>query len=241
MPKARNPKRDTALELFIKSKGKVTSKEIAVKLDVSQDLVRKWKKTDRWEDKLRARGGAPAGNQNAKGAGAPERNKNAETHGAFSKIYLDELPEEQRELVERCGNMNTREQLVEELKLLLAKQCDLEEKIRKYDALINGDETGAAEMIQDKVIRTNNSNGESESAISVSAFHRNMALLEQQQKIHAKIIKVIDMLKSYELEQSRLDLDERRYCLARQKAVGEFDVDDDSFDGEADGVREKVL
>lgn len=229
MPKARNPKRDTALELFIKSKGKVTSKEIAVKLDVSQDLVRKWKKVDGWEDKLRARGGAPAGNQNAKGAGAPERNKNAETHGAFSKFYLDELPEEQRELVERFGKMNTREQLVEELKLLLAKQCDLEEKIRKYDALINGDEMGAAEMIQDKVVRTNNSNGESESAISVSAFHRKMALLEQQQKIHAKIIKVIDMLKSYELEQSRLDLDERRYCLARQKAVGEFDVDDDEM------------
>lgn len=231
MPKSRNPARDEAFKLFVKSKGKVTSKEIGVKLGVDPALVRRWKKADGWDEKLRARGGAPVGNKNAKGAGAPKRNRNAETHGAYSKVYLDELSPEQREIVEQFGAMNTHDRLIEELKLLLAKQFDLDEKIKRYEALNNGDDTEAAAMVWDRRVHSETSMGESSSVIEVSAFHRKIALLDQQQKLHAKIIKVIDMLKSSDVEEKRLDLDERRHSLAKQKAVGVFDIEDDETTG----------
>ncbi|PWX07538.1 hypothetical protein CYK70_09600 [Clostridium perfringens] len=81
--------REKALELFIESKGKLSSQKIADELGVSLNKVRNWRKVDKWKDKVNKRG-APIGNKNALGnkggAGAKKGNVNAYKHG----IYFDE-------------------------------------------------------------------------------------------------------------------------------------------------------
>lgn len=102
MPRARNPDRDKAFELFKEHNGNITNREIANILNVPERTISVWKIRDSWNEKVncstskkecsttkKKRGGQP-GNKNAVGHGAPEKNKNAEKHGFFSKW----LPEE---------------------------------------------------------------------------------------------------------------------------------------------------
>lgn len=71
-----------------------------------------------------------------------------------------------------------------------------------------------------------------ETTIKSSAFERAMKLEAELNKIHGRIIKLLDSIKSYELEQRRISLEEKRYTLMKQKISGEYDVDPDT--GEID-------
>lgn len=77
----RDPLRDEAFKLFRNSKGKMTSKEIAEKLNKSVNTINSWRNKDEWSKKLK--GGAPRGNFNAKGHGAPKGNLNNLKHGEY--------------------------------------------------------------------------------------------------------------------------------------------------------------
>lgn len=77
----RDPLRDEAFNLFRNSKGKMTSKEIAEKLNKSVNTINSWRNKDEWSKKLK--GGAPKGNSNAKGHGAPKGNLNGLKHGNY--------------------------------------------------------------------------------------------------------------------------------------------------------------
>lgn len=77
----RDPLRDEAFKLFRNSKGKMTSKEIAEKLNKSVNTINSWRNKDEWSKKLK--GGAPRGNSNAKGHGAPKGNLNRLKHGEY--------------------------------------------------------------------------------------------------------------------------------------------------------------
>ena len=101
MARQRNPIRDKAKEIWLKSKGAKPLVEIATELNKSSSTIRKWKSLDSWEDELK--GSAPLNkrsaplknNQNAvenKG-GAPPKNQNAMSHGLFSKWLPDETKE----------------------------------------------------------------------------------------------------------------------------------------------------
>ncbi len=241
MARSRNPARDAAQEDYIKSGGKITAKELAEKHGVSATQIRKWKSLDKWDTKIKRKRGAPKGNKNAAKAGAPERNTNAETHGAYSKVYMDRLTPEQREYIEKYGSMNTSERLLAELQELLAKQFDLQQKIKLYDASVeNG--TPLESTYLDRVVRTDSSSGHSETSIEVSGFQRRTVLEEQLNKIHSRIIKCLDSMRAYEMEQKRLDLDERRYQLSKQKISGEFTISDDGdIIDYPDSPGEKVL
>ena len=107
MPRARDPNRKKAFELYQESGGRIDLVEIASQLNLPAGTIRGWKSKDSWESRLngtlrknterskRKRGGQP-GNQNACGHGGtgPPGNKNAEKYGFFSKY----LPEETREI-----------------------------------------------------------------------------------------------------------------------------------------------
>lgn len=77
----RDPLRDEAFKLFRNSKGKMTSKEIAEKLNKSVNTINSWRNKDEWSKKLK--GGAPRGNSNAKGHGAPKGNLNNLKNGEY--------------------------------------------------------------------------------------------------------------------------------------------------------------
>lgn len=52
MPRARDPNRDKAFEIYKKHKGKIDLVEIASLLNVSSGTIRGWKSKDKWEEKL---------------------------------------------------------------------------------------------------------------------------------------------------------------------------------------------
>ena len=64
-----------------------------------------------------------------------------------------------------------------------------------------------------------------QTVIKASAFDRAMKLEAELNKIHGRIIKLLDSIKGYEMESRRLRLEERKYNLAKQKLSGAFDVD----------------
>ncbi|MCM3024766.1 phage terminase small subunit [Heyndrickxia ginsengihumi] len=94
MARLRNPKRDKAFQIWVKSNGKRKLKEITAELDLSNSQIRKWKNQDKWDEQLngnvsKRKRGAPVGNKNASGHGSPKGNSNALKHGLFSK-YIPE-------------------------------------------------------------------------------------------------------------------------------------------------------
>lgn len=104
MPRARDPSREKAFEIYRQHNGRIDLVEIASQLNISAGTIRGWKSKDKWNERLngtlqkdterskRSRGGQP-GNTNATG---PPGNKNAEKFGFFSKY----LPEETVSIIE---------------------------------------------------------------------------------------------------------------------------------------------
>ena len=246
--------REKAKQLFLDSEGLMSNPEIAEALGVDSAKVRKWKCIDKWKDALEnkpKKKGGQKGNQNAKGHGAPPRNKNAETHGAYSTVYFDELAEEEKTLIESI-TLDTADNMLRELQTLIAKENDLKKRINS----LNNDDTG--QLYTDKVVemrtpkKADNEDGDQygeyagkegeekkptldvamETTIKSSAFERAMKLEAELNKIHGRIIKLLDSIKSYELEQRRISLEEKRYALMKQKLKGEYEVDPDT--GEID-------
>lgn len=85
MARSRNPNRDKAYEIFKNNDGEISPKKIAEMLNENTSNIRNWKKSDKWEYKLKedTRPGAPKGNQNAKGKGAPKGNLNGVKTGEY--------------------------------------------------------------------------------------------------------------------------------------------------------------
>ena len=44
-------------------------------------------------------------------------------------------------------------------------------------------------------------------------------------KLNGRIIKLLDSMRAQEMETQRIELEKLKYNLAKQKALGEFDVD----------------
>lgn len=238
MARKRNPNRDEAKKKWLASFGTITTKQLAAEAGVSESRVRKWKSEDNWKEAL--------AKQRRKRGGAPYGNKNAETHGAYSSIHLADLAPEERAYIESI-TLNTSENLLRELQLLIAKEDDLKKRIRVL-------ENEAADTLHiDKVVemlvpRKADNDGENnaltreqqdsalkiamQTVIKASPFDRAMKLESERTKIHGRIIKLLDSIKSYELDSRRLELEERKYRLAKQKISGEFEIDPDT--GEID-------
>lgn len=249
MPRKKDEKREKAKQIFLNSDGIAKNREIAKVLCVDSAKIAKWKCMDKWNEALKSKPkkqGAQKGNQNAKGHGAPKRNRNAQTHGAYSTVYFDELSEEEKRLIESV-TLDTAENMLRELQTLVAKENDLKKRI----AELSRNDTG--ELFVDRVVEMRTpskaddtdpygtytgENGKPslnvamETTIKSSAFERAMKLEAELNKIHGRIIKLLDSVKSYELEQKRISLEERRYSLMKQKASGVYEVDPDT--GEID-------
>lgn len=67
-----------------------------------------------------------------------------------------------------------------------------------------------------------------QTVIKASVFDRVMKLEAELNKIHGRIIKLLDSIKAYEMESRRVRLEERKYNLAKQRLAGAFDIDPDT-------------
>ena len=262
MARKRNPNRNEAKARFLESGGEISTKELAELAGVPESRIRKWKSEDGWKEALekqkpKRRRGAQPGNRNAQGHGAPLRNTNAETHGAYSTIYLDSLPEERKEFIASLG-LDAMQNMAYQLQVLIAKEMDLQDKIND---LVDAEPT---DLYVDKVVhmlvrrthqRDDDGNelpdykdeaefeGENEglktamqTIIKASPFDRRMKLEAELNKVHGRIIKLLDSIRAYELDSRRLTLEERKYRLMKQKITGEYDIDPET--GEIDDETE---
>lgn len=212
MPRKRNELAEQAKELFFQESGRITPREIAHRLGVKPEQVRRWKSAGKWdESEEKSRGGAPKGNTNA------------ETHGAFSRPRLDLLSDDVRQ--ELSGLRATFEgNALQELKRLLIKRADLERRIMglqdvPQDTAELLDRTMVMMMSDGKTIRYTNRS---------SAFSRQMTLEAELNRVDGRIIKLLDSIKSHEAEVERLKLDRERLEFSKQKARGVFNFDDET-------------
>lgn len=234
MAKARNPAREKAKIEWLKSGGEIPTKELAAKYSVSEVQIRKWKSADKWQADLeRKKRGGQKGNKNAVGHGAPKGNTNAETHGAYSTVHIEDLPLSERAYIENI-TLDAQENLLRELQLLYAKGLDLKRRINEYkqadpnalyvDRVVevytpNKDETEGEKQGLKNVAKT---------VVKTSPFERLMKLESEYNKIHGRILKLLDTIRAYEIDGKRIDLDERKHELSKQRITGEYNVDPDT-------------
>ena len=247
MARERRPERDLAFELFRKSKGRLEVKEIAKKLNVKAATVSQWKYRDKWEEKLKEkRRGGQFGNKNAEGAGAPKGNKNAETHGGYSSIDLNNLPEEDQAYISNLS-LDTETNFKNELQILLAKEKDIRRRLEALDyepedklylsresemqAVPKPEQLEGLEP-EEQVERLNKLKPTLKTITRDSKFERQQKLLVAFDRIHGRIIKLLDSIKTYQLDCKRIELDQQRYELSKEKVKGafEFDLEDELED-----------
>lgn len=248
MAKKRRPERDLAFELYRKSKGRLEVKEIAEKIKVKPATISQWKYRDKWDDKLKERRrGGQFGNKNAEGAGAPKGNKNAETHGGYSSLDLDNLPPEDQAYISSL-TLDTETNLKNELKILLAKEKDIRRKLDELDKepedrlYLSRESEMQALPTKDLLEKLDPAEREEKmkklqptlkTVTRDSKFERQQKLLVAFDRIHGRIIKLLDSIKTYQLDCRRIELDQQRYDLSKEKIKGAFEFD---LDGELDEI-----
>lgn len=148
-------------------------------------------------------------------------------------LYVDRVVEM---LVPRGNERleNSRKKL-EELQIQrdnLAWEIDSQEKPRKtsVDKLDRLDAEIAA--LQDKVADKTQEYEDKgplkttmKTVIKSSPFERAMKLEAEYNKTHGRILKLIDSIRAREVDTKRLDLEERKHALAKQRLTGEYDID----------------
>lgn len=156
MARQRDPRRDEAKKIWLDSNGEKKLKEIASELNVSDSQIRKWKSVDKWSAELKGnvtnakgnvtnQGGAPFGNQNAKGnkgnsrASPPKRNKNALKTGEHETIFADMLSDDEKDIY---SSMNDDPFFVldEEIRMLKVRQYRMLKRIKQAEDGLNEEE-----------------------------------------------------------------------------------------------------
>ncbi|EMF0087757.1 phage terminase small subunit [Enterococcus hirae] len=155
----RDPRRDEAFELFKKSNGTITNREISEKLSVPEKTISAWKSRDKWNEVLQKdecstsnnhcsttnKGGAPIGNQNAIGnkgnnrASPPIGNKNALKTGEYETIFYETLSDEEKDIYSNLNN-DPSFVLSEEIRLLKIRQLRMMKRIQQAEAGLNDEE-----------------------------------------------------------------------------------------------------
>lgn len=111
-------------------------KDIAQKLGEPENTIRKWKCTDKWEEKKNVpkKKGAPKGNKNAKGnkGGAPKGSQNHLKHGGYSEVYWDTLTEEEKSLI---TDMDVDEEfvLIDQIKVCTIRERRLMKALARFE------------------------------------------------------------------------------------------------------------
>ena len=261
MGRPRNPERDNSLQRYLESDGKISTAELAQLAGVPEVRIRKWKSEDNWDEALknkpRKRGGQK-GNKNAAGkTPAKKGNKNAVTHGAFAQAGYEDIDPEQAAAIQNIGTPTALSQMMEELQALYLRKAYLEKLLSEYESDDAGgfytdkivhmivpksmeerqqeEDCGMEQHTQDPEGSTTETYKTAmKSVIKSSPFERAMKVEAELNKLHGRIIKQLDSIKAYELEDRRLTLAEKQLELNRQKLTGEFDIDPEESNGNDD-------
>lgn len=152
----RSEERKQAERLYLESKGNIKLVEIAEKLGLPDNKIRKWKSLDNWEGKLnptkaekskkkpverstkekgsvppKKKVGAPKGNTNAKGHKNPVPPPDTTKHGGYSAVYWDVLDDDEKGLIEEMPK-DEEELLIEQIQLFSVRERRIMQAINKY-------------------------------------------------------------------------------------------------------------
>ena len=164
MARQRDPRRDEAKKIWLESNGEKQLKEIASELNVSDSQIRKWKSQDKWSAELKSnvtngksnvtnQGGAPIGNQNAKGnkgnsrASPPVGNENALKTGEYETIFFETLSDEEKDIYSSL-NDDPSFVLSEEIRLLKIRQFRMMKRIQQAEAGLNDEEVERLQQLR---------------------------------------------------------------------------------------------
>lgn len=164
MARQRDPRHDEAKKIWLESNGEKQLKEIALELNVSDSQVRKWKSVDKWSAELKGnvtigksnvtfQGGAPFGNQNAKGnkgnsrASPPMGNKNALKTGEYETIFFETLSDEEKDIYSNLNN-DPSFILSEEIRLLKIRQLRMMKRIKEAESGLNDEEIDRLQQLR---------------------------------------------------------------------------------------------
>ena len=178
-------------------------------------------------------------------------NKNAVTHGAFAQAGYEDIDPEQAAAIQNMGTPSAMSQMMEELQALYLRKAYLESLLKEYES------PEAGGFYTDKIVhmivpksmeerqqeedcgmehqqcadpegsKTETYKTAMKSVIKSSPFERAMKVEAELNKLHGRIIKQLDSIKAYELEDRRLMLAEKQLELNKQKLTGEFEIDPD--------------
>ncbi|WCG53926.1 phage terminase small subunit [Enterococcus faecium] len=164
MARQRDPRRNEAKKIWLESNGEKQLKEIASELNVSDSQIRKWKSQDKWSAELKSnvtngksnvtnQGGAPIGNQNAKGnkgnsrASPPKRNKNALKTGEYETIFFDTLSDDEKDIYSSLDD-DPSFVLSEEIRLLKIRQLRMMKRIKEAESGLNDEEVDRLQQMR---------------------------------------------------------------------------------------------
>lgn len=167
MARKRDPRRDEAFELFKKSNGTITNREISEKLSVPEKTISAWKSRDKWNEVLQKdecstsnnhcsttnKGGAPIGNQNAIGnkgnsrASPPVGNKNALKTGEYETIFYETLSDKEKDIYSNLNN-DPSFVLSEEIRLLKIRQLRMMKRIKEAESGLNDEEIDRLQQLR---------------------------------------------------------------------------------------------
>lgn len=203
MARQRDPRRDEAKKIWLESNGEKQLKEIASELNVSDSQVRKWKSQDKWSAELKSnvtngksnvtnQGGAPIGNQNAKGnkgnsrASPPVGNKNALKTGEYETIFFETLSEEEKDIYSSL-NDDPSFVLSEEIRLLKIRQFRMMKRIQQAEAGLNDEEVERLQQLR-KIKTPIEKNGK-----KLEIKHEVMQDVQISRKTHRKIDDILSI------------------------------------------------
>jgi len=223
---AKGEDRKQAYEIWKASGGKLPLKEIAGQLGVLPSKVRKWKSLDKWSvpsnevDRStpetggapRKKGGAPKGNQNAKGNrggkggppgnrhaaghGAPKRNQNALQTGEYATIWPDALTEEETSLCEQM-NLDPLQQIDGVIRLLTLRERRMlkllaELKRQRKQPVVSGEECDLADDVTKIVVQRENAKTSRRLIVNRQIADKILRIEEALTRVQEKKIRAIE-------------------------------------------------
>lgn len=221
---ARSDARDKAKAEYLRRRAvgeAVNLKELAEAMGANYESLRRWKSKDRWESEVKRKPGGQPGNKNSKGkknakgnkGGAPNGNKNAEKDGAYSTVLFGELAEEDKEFLNQTPT-GAVENLRYELKILRWRERKILRAIDEYEQEEDAERLYLTGTAMDMEMKD-------------TPFARIQKLQEALYKVQGRAATVIGAIRQAEENDRRNELERERLALARMKATGEVEVEDD--------------
>jgi len=241
----RSEKRDEAKAEYCarRARGeKVNLRELAERLGVGYDLLRRWKTKDEWDSAVQRKRGGQPGNKNSKGkknaagnkGGAPAGNKNAEKDGAYSRLFFDRLSEE--ELAVAWGApLGGVDALKHEMQVLKLREKKILDKIAEYevapeDTLYIG---GVTDMRvpggKPKVDGATQTMG---MYTKESPFTRILKLQDALYKVQGRIAAVAGQLRQAEEYEQRMEIERQKLKIMKMRATGIVEIPDEESGAE---------